>query len=121
MPVARIVLVTHPLRGAQAFARELVTRRLAACVQLVPLTALYRWRGRVERARELRLEIKTTAARLAALERHVRATHPYEVPEFVVLDPARVGASYLDWLRAETAETAERPAQARRRRRGGPA
>lgn len=116
MGAARIVLVTHPVRGARAFARGLVERRLAACVQLAPLEALYRWQGRVERARELRLEIKTTAARLAALERHVQATHPYDVPEFVVLDPLRVGARYLAWL---AAETAARPARVRRPARGG--
>jgi len=42
MERARIVLVTHPPRGAQAFARRLVERRLAACVSLVPLPSVYR-------------------------------------------------------------------------------
>lgn len=107
---ARVVLVTHPARGARAFARELVERRLAACVQLLPIHSVYRWRGRVESARELLLSIKTTAARTAALERHVRAQHPYDTSEFVVLAPAHVEARYLAWLRAETLpERASRP------------
>ncbi|MSR63835.1 MAG: divalent-cation tolerance protein CutA [Planctomycetes bacterium] len=102
MASARVVLVTHPPRGAQAFARGLVGARLAACVSSVRLASQYRWRGKIESARETLLVIKTTAARLRALERHVRAEHPYECPEFVVLAPSAVAASYLRWLAAET-------------------
>ena len=107
MSAARIVLVTHPPRGAAAFARALVERRLVACVNLVPLVSLYRWQGRIERAREVQLVIKTTPARLAALERYVRAEHPYDTPEFVVL-AARAAASYGRWLAAETSPRARR-------------
>jgi len=102
MPSARVVLVTHPPRGARAFARALVERRLAACVGAVRVASQYRWRGKLEAAQETLLVIKTTGARLRALERHVRAEHPYECPEFVVLAPSAVAASYLRWLVAET-------------------
>jgi len=102
MSQARVVLVTHPPRGARAFARALVAARLAACVNLVPLDSVYAWRGRIERARETLLVIKTTRVRLAALERHVAAHHPYDTPEFVAFTPVRVAAKYARWLRAET-------------------
>lgn len=99
---ARVVLVTHPVRGARAFARELVEQRLAACVNLVPVASLYRWKGKVESSRELLLVVKTTTRVLARLERHVRARHPYQCFEFVALAPARVERRYLAWLAAET-------------------
>lgn len=102
MTRARIVLVTHPPRGARAFARTLVEQRLAACVSLVALGSLYRWQGRVESARETLLLIKTGAGRVAALERHVRAEHPYDTPEFVVLAAVRVEPRYLRWLVGST-------------------
>lgn len=102
MSKARLVLVTHPPRGARGFARRLVERRLAACVNLVPLASLYRWRGKIEGAREVLLIVKTTAARLRALERCVRDEHPYECPEFVVLAPEHVAPAYARWLDAET-------------------
>ena len=108
---ARLVLVTHPSRGAAAFARGLVEQRLAACVNLVPLTSVYRWKGAVERAREVLLVVKTTAPRIAALEQRVRGTHPYECPELVVLAAEHVAAPYLRWLAAQT-----RPPVARSRR-----
>ena len=102
MASARVVLVTHPPRGARAFARLLVERRLAACVNLVPLSSVYRWRGKVEGAREVLLVVKTTAARVGALERCVLAEHPYECPEFVVLAAGHAAAPYLRWLVGET-------------------
>jgi periplasmic divalent cation tolerance protein len=102
MSVARLVLVTHPPRGAASFARGLVERRLAACVNLVPVGSVYRWRARVESARETLLVVKTSASRLAALERHVRSSHPYDTPEFVVLSAPRVEARYLRWLVGQT-------------------
>lgn len=102
MGTARIVLVTHPARGAAAFARGLVERRLAACVNLLPLRSVYRWKGRLESAREVQLVIKTTARRLAALERHVHSEHPYDTPEFLALASERVAARYRRWLEAET-------------------
>jgi periplasmic divalent cation tolerance protein len=102
MPTARLVLVTHPVHGARAFARRLVERRFAACVNLVPLASVYRWRGKVEGAREVLLLVKTTAPRLGELERAVRAAHPYECPEFVVLAAQHVAPAYLRWLAGET-------------------
>lgn len=102
MASARVVLVTHPTRGARAFARDLVERRLAACVNLVPAGSVYRWKGKVESAREVLCLIKTTSGALARLERAVRSAHPYECFEFVVLEPARVERHYLAWLVAET-------------------
>jgi periplasmic divalent cation tolerance protein len=99
---ARVVLVTHPVRGARAYARALVELGHAACVNLTGVESVYRWKGRVEAARERLLVVKTSARALARLERHVRATHPYECFEFVVLTPARVERRYLAWLEAET-------------------
>ena len=99
----RVVLITHPARGAAAFARDLVEKRLAACVNRLPIRSTYRWKGVLEEAGEVLLLVKTSAARIRALERAVRAGHPYELPEFVVLAPERVEARYGAWVAAESA------------------
>ena len=98
----RIVLVTHPRDGADAFARDLVERALAACVNLIPVQSIYRWKGAVEEDPETLLVIKTTAARLPALEDALTERHPYDVPECIALAPDRVEPGYLAWLCAET-------------------
>lgn len=97
----RLVLVTcaNPIQ-AKLIARSVVEKRLAACVNILrsPIESHYRWQGKVEKARELLLLIKTTAPRLSALEREVKRLHSYDVPEFLVLQVAGGSERYLAWL-----------------------
>ena len=87
---------------ADAFARALVTERLAACVNVLPaMTSLYWWKGGIEEDAERQLVIKTTRDRVEALEAKFRNVHPYELPEFVILE-AGASAGYLEWLREST-------------------
>lgn len=84
---------------ASALARTLVDERLAACVNVLPpMISLYRWKGAVEQDREQQLIIKTAAERVPALEARLRALHPYEVPEFLVIPLAGGSHAYLSWL-----------------------
>jgi len=98
---ARIVLVTcGSRREAKKIARAVVGARLAACVNVLsaPVESIYRWRGKLEAAKEFLLILKTTAKRLEALESEVARLHSYEVPEFLVLRVAGGSAGYLKWL-----------------------
>jgi len=107
---ARMVLVTcGSLSEARKIARTVVDERLAACVNILaaPIHSVYRWKGRVEAAKELLLIIKTTAPKLKALEKEVARLHRYDVPEFLVLRVESGAPSYLKWLQDSVA-----PAQA---------
>ena len=87
---------------ARRLADGLLDQRLAACVQTLAIQSAYRWKGAVQREPEQLLLIKTRAALYPAVEAHLRAHHPYELPEIVYL-PIAVGSSdYLRWLAAET-------------------
>lgn len=99
-PLVIVLTTLDDGMDATAFARTLVEERLAACVSIVPgLTSIYRWKHTIEQAREQQLLIKTTAARLADLQTRFKTAHPYEVPEFIVLSPADVADTYLQWVR----------------------
>ncbi|MBK7662917.1 MAG: divalent-cation tolerance protein CutA [Sterolibacteriaceae bacterium] len=100
-----LVLSNLPDRdAADALARALIERRLAACVNILsPCRSVYRWRGAVEQADEVPLLIKTTRARYAELEAAMRALHPYEVPEIIALPLTGGLPAYLDWVAAECA------------------
>ena len=88
---------------AAALARTLVDERLAACVNVLPvMTSVYRWQGGLEQEREQQLVIKTARGRLPALEARLRQLHPYEVPEFLVLDVSGGSEAYLRWLGEST-------------------
>ena len=98
---ARIVLVTcGSLAEGRKIARAEVTKRLAACVNIVsaPAESIYRWKGKVESAKEFLLVIKTMARRLKELQKEIARTHSYEVPEFLVLRVDSGSRSYLEWL-----------------------
>lgn len=62
----------------------------------------FRWRGKVERATESLLLIKTTARRVRACLRALATAHPYEVPEALVLTPGTGLADYARWVAKET-------------------
>lgn len=99
----RIVLVTcGTLKEGRTIAREVVSKRLAACVNIAvsPVESFYKWKGKLENAREYLLVIKTTEKRLVELEKEVKRLHSYEVPEFVVLPVAAGSSEYLSWLRS---------------------
>ncbi|MCC6763389.1 MAG: divalent-cation tolerance protein CutA [Deltaproteobacteria bacterium] len=118
MTAAVVILSTAGSRDeAERIAAALVEERLAACVNLVdPITSIYRWQGKVARAAEVLMVIKTRRARAARLTARLRALHGYDVPEAIVLPIASGSAPYLRWLAAETSAP-----RAKRRRRSAPA
>jgi len=99
-----LVLTTLPADGEpEKLASQLVAERLAACVNILPaMRSVYRWKNAIERADERQLVIKTTRARVTALESRLRALHPYDVPEFLVLPLDSGSADYLSWLTEST-------------------
>jgi len=98
-----VALATAPDGEVAArIARALVEERLVACANLIQrVRSIYRWQGRVEDADEVMLVLKTRADRVDALAERLRALHPYELPELVVLPVAGGLAPYLDWVAAE--------------------
>ena len=97
----RLVLTTcGSPEEARRIAHELVKRRLAACVNIVPqIESVYRWKGEVETATEWLLVIKTTAG---AFERTTRSRseklHSYDVPECIEITIEDGSPAYLDWI-----------------------
>lgn len=112
-----VLITTGSPREARAIARRLVERRLAACVNLHPIRSVYRWKGKVEEARETALAVKTTRANYRALEAEVRRLHSYEVPCIVALPVVAGSASYLEWVRDSARRKAGPAEPAVRRKR----
>lgn len=99
----RVVLCNTPTEEARPLARELVSRGLAACVNVIPaVTSVYGWKGDLVEDSEATLLIKVAASGVEALRAAIVELHPYEVPEVVVLgvDVHASHKPYVDWVRA---------------------
>src|SRR5258706_13218705 len=96
----RVVLVTcGSVAEARRIGRNVVEKKLAASANIVPgVESIYRWKGKVERAREVLVVIKTTVNRLPELEREVKRLHSSNVAEFIVLPIIAGSRKYLAWL-----------------------
>jgi periplasmic divalent cation tolerance protein len=108
---ALLVIANAPDASCAArIAETLVEQGLAACVNiLTPCQSVYRWQGKIERAEEIPLLVKTRRARYAEVEAAIRTLHPYEVPEIIAV-PLHAGLpAYLNWIRTETGATPSDP------------
>ena len=96
-----VVLVTcSGISEARKIAKAVVVARLAACVNILPgdVTSIYRWKGKVESAKERLLMIKTSRLCLSKLRTEIERLHSYEVPEFIALPITAGSRKYLDWM-----------------------
>jgi periplasmic divalent cation tolerance protein len=98
------IIATTPNRElALEIARDLVAKRLAACVQVGgPITSTYRWQGKVETAEEWVCIGKCRLEHFASIEAAIRQLHPYEVPEIVAVPITAGSEQYLKWIADET-------------------
>ena len=95
-----VVLITAGSREeAEQVASALLEPRLAACVNLLPgVTSLFWWEGKIDRAEEVLLLVKTRRSLMPALLEQVRAVHSYDVFEAVALPIVAGSPEYLQWV-----------------------
>ena len=96
-----VVLITCGSAGeARRIARALVEKRLAACGNILeaPVRSIYRWKGRVESAREYLIILKTSRNHFPQLEFEVRRLHSYDVPEIIAVPIEKGSHPYLKWI-----------------------
>jgi periplasmic divalent cation tolerance protein len=102
-----VVLVTAPdVKTARKLAWAALEARLIACANLIPkVESHFWWQGKNMSGAEVLMVLKTTAARLVALEKLIVAKHPYDTPEFLVLPISRGNKRYLDWVAQSVGRT----------------
>ena len=104
MPDSYCVILTAAgsLDEADRLAELLVTRRLAACVQIASISSVYRWKGKVTKEPEFLLLIKTAAHLYAEVEAAILESHSYELPEIIQLPVMQGLDRYLEWIDGNT-------------------
>ncbi len=86
-------------------AKMAVTQKLAACVQVLPaMTSVYSWENRVCEEKEFLVLFKTTRAKAKKLFDWLKKEHPYDVPEWLVIDAVKASSAYEKWVIAQVAK-----------------
>jgi periplasmic divalent cation tolerance protein len=88
-------------KEAEEIARDIVQRRLAACVNIMHVRSHYRWKGRIRAEREYLMIVKTRSELFARLKGRILALHTYQLPEIVSLRINDGYKRYLDWIDEE--------------------
>jgi len=96
----RIVLTTFPNEETAAgVIRDLLRGHLITCGTMLPgCRSIYAWNGQMQDSDEVQTVLKTTLSCMPELERQLVETHPYDVPEFIVLQPESTSAAYANWI-----------------------
>ena len=105
-----IVVMTNVGTEEQAWliAREIVERRQAACVNIVPgVRSIYRWKGKILKDGELLLIIKTLEGELEGVTETIRELHSYELPEILSYRVDQGEPEFLAWIAAGIDKEAE--------------
>jgi periplasmic divalent cation tolerance protein len=104
---AVFVYTTYPsLVEAERIGKAVLERRLAACVNILPgMISHYWWQGKIERADEVVMLVKTRASLAEAVRQAVKELHTYETPAIMVLPVESVDADYYRWIVEEAKGT----------------
>ena len=79
----------------------LLTARLAACVQVMPIQSYYHWQGKIAHDEEQLLFIKTKSSLYTKVEETILAHHAYELPEIIQVPISTGLDQYLAWIDKE--------------------
>jgi periplasmic divalent cation tolerance protein len=101
-PEICVIYSTVPPAQSAMLAKGLLEKNLVACVNIMPVRSLYWWKGESCDDKEHLLIIKTRRELADTVIRALKAHHPYEVPEIIVLPVTAGYPPYLDWIRGET-------------------
>lgn len=85
-------------KAAEILARGMIEQGLAVCVQIDgPIRSIYKWDGAVQSGHEWRLMVKFSAMQSDRINTFIKENHPYDVPEWIVVQADQVAPDYLKW------------------------
>ena len=93
--------------AAQLIAKQLIEKKLIACAQISAIESMYQWQGQLENSQEYLMQAKTIHTLWKAIQDHVKASHPYDVPEIIATPMIEVDENYFQWMLAELGFTGQ--------------
>jgi periplasmic divalent cation tolerance protein len=93
-----VYITAGDMDEAKSIGRTLIKERLAACVNIFPITSIFRWKGKIDEANEIGIIVKTKTGKVKAIEKRVKEIHSYEVPCIVSFGIGEGSEEYLKWI-----------------------
>jgi len=94
-----IVETTYPnLASAKKLGKLLLEKKLAACVQFLPIKSMYFWQGKIENSSEILVLIKSENSLYNEIEKTIKEHHDYEIPQILCIDVKQGSTPYLKWI-----------------------
>lgn len=94
-----MIISTYPDKNSiSKIANELVENKIVACVNIIKISSIYSWQGKIENTAEFLALFKTTQKNKKSLKEKIKSTHPYDVPEIAEIDITSINKSYLKWV-----------------------
>lgn len=98
-PITVVLTSVGTEQQAVEISEELITRRLATCINIVPcLRSIYRWKGKVCEDTEYLLLIKTPERLFEEVSAAIREYHSYELPEILALPVHAAETNFHSWV-----------------------
>ena len=98
-----ILVVASSLKEAKKIAQALLVKKEAACVNIIrDISSFFWWQGKIQKAREVLLLIKTSNNLFNKALKTVRKGHSYSVPEIIALPIKASNKAYLEWIEEVT-------------------
>jgi periplasmic divalent cation tolerance protein len=85
-------------KEAEKISGALLKKKLVACTNYYPINSMYWWKGRIEKAREFALILKTADKNFEKIRKEIKKIHSYAVPCIIEIRLNRINKDYLDWL-----------------------
>lgn len=90
---------------ADKITKAILRARLAACGNIIKgVSSTYWWKGKIEKANEVLLIMKTKKVNLNTIIKRVKELHSYEVPEIIALPIIGGSKDYLNWIEESTSK-----------------
>jgi periplasmic divalent cation tolerance protein len=99
-----IYITAGDMTQARKIGRTLVGERLAACVNIFPITSIFRWKDTIDEANEFAILVKTRSDKVKEIEKRVKEIHSYEVPCVVSFNMSEGSSDYLNWINESVEE-----------------
>lgn len=101
-PFCIISTTLHDKELAQSIISSLLNKKFVACIQTYEVESFYNWQGKVEKTKEILLQMKTRVSLFEKIKQEIETLHDYEIPEIIMTPIIKGNSAYLKWIEDET-------------------